>query len=148
MTYYYDDSNGHHVTTLKKGAPEWCNHDNPDIWSEEGGMLANGLIIEGGSEDELMLVCNFIYKSAVACYKKYYPQISNPENPKENGYLSNFITSNLRFKDLEWLHHYAPWTKEYADQEWEARAKKLQRRMLEIYAGTAKFHSITDIRND
>jgi len=149
MTYYYDDGDGHHEITLKRGSPEWANHDCPDIYEVGSGwMLSNGLIIETGMEEEMPLICEFMRKSFIAYYKKYNPEKVPADDPRVNGFLGNFITSNLRFKSIEWLHEVAPWTKDYADAAWEQKAKKLQRDILDAYADTRKFHSITNIRND
>lgn len=76
--FYYENGDGKHRITLKKGCPEWVNSDCPDILYDDGSVLFhcsfNGVddlplfAIEDGTAEKLV---EFIKASDKAFKKKY-----------------------------------------------------------------------------
>lgn len=142
--YYYDHA-GIHKLTMRRASAHWPNHDMPTIWGFDGTRINDGHVVEGGTEEEIKLFCEFAKKSFILCYQTFYPDKMPCNDPSVNGYMKYFIRDNLKFRTLEWLHEYAPWTIPYATEEVFREARELHRKELEIYAKTS---SMADIRND
>ncbi len=101
MKFYYEADGKKIYLTLKRGMPEWCNYDCPDIHAEKDEskrrwdgwlVLSYPLVLEDGNEDLFLLVKSFVKKSSEAFYKKYDHLWEG-----KNGFFENFMSQTAKY---------------------------------------------------
>ncbi len=106
--FCYDDHRGHHIITLKRAAPEWCNSDCPVIYvvsddrNLHGFKLHTSLTMEAIPNDLARLFTSFVWRSSQAYYRKR----EGVEVPvTENGFWKNFLYYNTRLFGENYMYN-------------------------------------------